>query len=272
MGLAVNILTSGFLVTVIIFFVLMTYLFYVSAAKMGDVLLVGDHRSNNLEQVESAFNAAKVAYVASAVGAVLTLALAILYAGHEIVVTPSEYWHLALYVLTYIALIVSVIYAFIALDRLYNLQVTDRNGAESYLWAGLLMSLFAFIGLTATGSGRIGMNVVRRNTRERIERVEATIHSHLPEIKDKLVQAEAVLTQHLPDAKNKLDELHATVVSGAPVPQVIQPVSVPVGQPIAVQPMYVSNGVPRQVLSSGPSMNSSLQCGVPSPTNGRMGV
>jgi len=251
MGLAVNILTSGFLVTVIIFFVLMGILFYMAATKMGEVLLTGNNRSNDFAQLDSAFNAVKVAYVLSFIAAIITLILAVLYAGHELVVTPSEYWHLALYLITYILLIVSVIYAFIALNRLYSLRIVDRNGADAYLWAGLLMSIFAFIGLTATGSGRLGMNIVRSNTRQRIEQAEATINTHIPAIRAKVEQTEANVTEHLPVARAKIDELHAAAVAA----------SSPVG--VAMQPMYVSNAVPQQVLSSN-AVSSSLQCGQPS--------
>ena len=73
MGLTVNILTSGFLVTVIIFFVLMAILFREASVKLGEILLAGDNRSNNLEQVDSAFNAAKVTYILAAIAAIITL-------------------------------------------------------------------------------------------------------------------------------------------------------------------------------------------------------
>src|SRR5665648_291265 len=95
MGLSVNILTSGFLVTVIIFFLLMGILFYSAYSKMGQVLLSGDSKNNNLEQLDSALNSIKVAYILAFISAGLTVLLAVLYAGHETVINPSEYWHLA---------------------------------------------------------------------------------------------------------------------------------------------------------------------------------
>jgi hypothetical protein len=262
MGLAVNILTSGFLVTVVIFFILMGVLFSMAAKKMGDVLLTRDNRNNDLQQLDSAFNAAKTAYVLAFIAAALTLVLAILYAGHELVITPSEFWHLALYLVVYVLLIISVIYAFIALDRLYNLRITDRNGADAYLWAGLLMAVFAFVGLTATSSGRLGMNIIRTNTRQRVEQAEMTINSALPVIRSKVEQTEANVTEHLPIARAKIDELHTAAVSASNASNVNNVSNVN----CAGNPMYVSNEVPRQVLSNGsmPQIVSSLQCGSPS--------
>lgn len=245
MGLSVNILTSGFLVTVVIFFVLMGILFYSAAAKMGEVLLGPNNRANNLQQLKSAYDAARVAYILAFIGAAIALALAVLYAGHEIAFTPSEYWHLALYLITYALLVISVVYAYIALNRMYDLGIVDRNGADSFLWAGLLMAIFAFIGLTATGSGRIGMNLVRSDARNRLEQVEANINTHLP------------------NTRAKIDELHAVTLNAlapdaAVVPAVISPV-VPVDVPVlmtsqtmmspsAVQ--YVSNAPARQIVTS----------------------
>lgn len=193
LNLGANILTSGFLVTVIIFFVLMGILFYNASIKMGEVLLNGDSRSNNLEKLDSAYNATRVAYSLAFIAAIISLLLALLYAGHETVISPSEYWHLALYLITYILLVISVIYAFIALTRIYSLEIRDRNGADAFLWSGLLMSIFAFVGLTATGSGRLGMNIMRDKAASRVNK------------------AECLVNEHLPSVRNKIDELHSGV-------------------------------------------------------------
>ena len=263
MGLTVNILTSGFLVTVIIFFVLMAILFREASVKLGEVLLAGDNRSNNLEQVDSAFNAAKVAYILAAIAAIITLILAILYAGHEIAINPSEYWHLALYLITYILLIVSVVYAFIALTRIYSLGIVDRNGADAFLWAGLLMAVFAFVGLTATGSGRLGMNIVRSDTRRRLEQAEANINEHLPAVRARVEQTASHVSEHLPITRAKIDELHASalvpsellVTSAAPSQVVSTPV---VSQVVTSSPRVLTSGA---VVTSAPV--SSLQRGSP---------
>lgn len=238
MGLSINILTSGFLVTVIIFFVLMGVLFYSAATKMGEVLLAASNRGNDLQQLDSAYNAVRVAFILAFIAAAITLILAILYAGHELVFAPSEFWHLALYLITYILLVISAVYAFIALGRLYNLGIIDRNGADAYIWAGLLMAIFAFIGLTATGSGRLGMNIVRSNVRTRLEQVEANVN------------------EHLPLARAKIDELHAATL--APIVPVVEPV-------VVGSPAYVPNAMVTSSLATQGISSSLMSQGIGSP-------
>lgn len=203
MGLGVNILTSGFLVSVVVFFVLMGVLFYSAYAKIGQILLAGNSKENNLEQLNSALGSMKVAYILAFIAAGLTLILAILYAGHETIVEPSELWHGAIYLVTYVLLIISVIYAFIGLNKINDVTIRFKNGADSYIWAGLLMSIFGFLGLTATSSGRLGMNIVRSNVRDRVEKAESTINDHLPAIRQ---QVDA----HLPMVRSKVDQIHSS--------------------------------------------------------------
>jgi hypothetical protein len=249
MGLSVNILTSGFLVTVVIFFLLMGILFYSAYAKIGQVLLENDSSKNDLERLDSCLNSVKVAYILAFIGAGLALLLALLYAGHETVVTPSEYWHLALYLITYALLIISVIYAFIALNKLYDTRITQRNGADAYLWAGLLMSIFAFVGLTATGSGRLGMNIVRSGARSRLEAAESKINEHLPAIRGHVEETRANIEAHLPAVRSKVDQIHSNVVSqnmGAGSQSIFVPQS----------PREISNSL--NMASSLPPLNSQM--------------
>lgn len=226
MGLTVNILTSGFLITVIMFFVLTGILFYSAYAKIGQVLEDGNSTDNDLELLNSALNSIKTAYILAFIAAALTFILAILYAGHETVIKPSEYIHMVIYLATYVLLIVSIIYAYIALTKIYDIRIKQRNGADSFIWAGLLMSIFAFIGLTATGTGRLGMNIVRSKTEDRVASVESKINEHLPAIRGQVEKhlpairsqidntAEQVgsiknnVDTHLPTIRNKVDEIH----------------------------------------------------------------
>ncbi len=211
LNLSVNILTSGFLVTVVVFLVLMGVLFYMASLKMGDILLTGianpvaaAANPANLAIVNNALGAAKIALILAFVAAGLSVLLALLYAGHELLFSLSEYFHLVLYLIIYVLLVISVVYASIALYRLYNLSVPNRNGADSFIWAGLLMAIFAFVGLTATGSGRLGMNVARDMTRKRLERAEESIHTYLPAIHED--------TQTIPLVHAKVHNVHKSVV------------------------------------------------------------
>ncbi len=245
MGLSVNILTSGFLVTVFVFLLLMGILFYSAYTKVGAVLLENDSTRNDLTQLDSVLNTLKWAYISAFIAAGLGLILAVLYAGHETAFSPSEYWHLGLYVLTVIVWLVSVIAAYMALNRLYNTRISERNGADAYIWAGLLMSIFAFTGLITTGAGRIGMNAVRSTARNRVEAAENKIHTHLPAIHEHVAATHANIEAHLPSMHQKVADIHQASGLSIPAPveaQYVQSHYMPsqVASPVAVQSQYVA--------------------------------
>ena len=251
MGLSVNILTSGFLVTVVVFFLLMGILFYSSYTKVGAVLIENDSSRNDLGQLDGALNNLKVAYIAAFIGTGLALVLAVLYAGHETVIAPSEYWHLGLYVLTFIAWLVAVIYAGLALNKIYNTRITQRNGADAYIWAGLLMAIFIMVGLVSTGAGRIGMNAVRSTARNRLDAAESRIHNDIPAIHQHVVDTRANIEAHLPTIRGKVDDIHQA--SGLSLPAEVQ-----YAQPQYVQPQYIqaqppcAQNAPVQYLQAQP--------------------
>ena len=250
MGASLSILTSGFLVTVVIFLLLMGILFYTAWSKMGAVLLENDPARNDLTELDEALNDIRVAYIAAFIAAFLALVLAVLYAGHETVINPSEYFHLALFVLVYIAWIVSAVYAYIALNKLYNTRITQRNGADAYIWAGMLLAIFAFVALTASGSGRIGYNVVRANTRQRVEAAEHRIHTQLPAIHDAVVDTHNVVAGHVPLIHGKVNDLHVANGLSAPLEQ-----QYVVSQQVVPQQQYVVSQAP----IASPQLQSSPQ-------------
>src|SRR5579883_1726918 len=180
LNLSVNILTSTFLVTVLAFFLITGILFFYAYVKVGQILEQGNSRTNDLETLNSALGNLKVAYITAFIAAAATLILAILYAGHETVFSPSEYFHMVIYLIAYVLLIVSVIYALLALNKINTVGVTFKNGADGYIWAGLLMSIFAFIGLTTTAGGRLGMNIIRSDTKNRVLTAEHKVNQFLP--------------------------------------------------------------------------------------------
>jgi len=238
LNLSVNILTSGFLVSVTVFFALMGYFFAMSYSKMGQVLEKGDGKRNNLEKLDSALNNIKVAYILAFIVAGLSLLLAILYAGHESVISPSEYWHLALFLITYILLVIAVIYAFLALNKLYDLSIEDRNGADSYLWAGLFVGLFGFMGLTASSSARLGMNAVRSGASKRLNDVEGKVNDHLPAIRGHMEQLRQSVEKDVPTIRAKVDQIHQVsvvdegVLSSPNVMMSSNPVASGISQPL----------------------------------------
>jgi hypothetical protein len=201
LNLSVNILTSTFLVTVLAFFLITGILFFYAYVKVGQILEQGNSRTNDLETLNSALGNLKVAYITAFIAAAATLILAILYAGHETVFSPSEYFHMVIYLIAYVLLIVSVIYAFLALNKINTVGVTFKNGADGYIWAGLLMSIFAFIGLTTTAGGRLGMNIIRSDTKNRVLTAEHKVNQFLPAIHHRL-------EANLPDIHQKVTETH----------------------------------------------------------------
>lgn len=250
MGASLSILTSGFLVTVVIFLALMGVLFWQSYSKVGGILLDNDPQ-NDVTDLSSALNDLKVAYIAAFIAAFLALVLAVLYAGHETVINPSEYIHLGIFVLVYIAWIVSVVYAAIALNKIYNTRITQRNGADAYIWAGMLLAIFSFVALTLSSSGRIGYNLVRSRTRSRVEAAEENINTHLPAIHNAVVDTHNVVVTHLPEVRAKVADLHAA--NGLSVPMEQQYV---VSQQVVPQQQYVVSQTP---IVSPPPMQSSPQ-------------
>jgi hypothetical protein len=233
MGSALSILTSGFLVTVVIFLVLMGILFWSSYRKVGEILLDNDPQ-NDVTDLSGALNNLKVAYISAFIAAFLALVLAVLYAGHETVINPSEYIHLGIFAIVYIAMIISVIYAAVALNKIYRPRIINRNGSAAYIWAGLLLAIFAFVGLTMSSSGRIGYNLIRSRTRNRIESAEYRIHTELPAIHQTVSATNGVVSDthnvvatHLPEIRGKVNDLHVANGLSAPMEQqyVMQPVA-----------------------------------------------
>ena len=250
LNLTANILTSGFLVSVVVFFVLMGYFLLMAYSKIGQVLEQGDSRRNNLEKLDKSLNDVRIAYILAFIAAGMSLLLAFLYAGHETIFAPSEYWHMALYFITYALMVISVIYAFIALNKLYDVSIEDRNGADSYIWASLFVVLFAFMGLTATSTGRLGMNIARSGAKKRLDQAEGKINEHLPAIRSQVERVKSKVESDIPVIRSKVDQLHEATLSNM---DMMSSPSIPVSS----SPM-----INRSVISS-PTMGSPL----PQPTS-----
>ena len=190
--------TSGFLVTVLVFFVIAGILFLAANNKIDDVIDAGDTKRNNPDKLKTAFNHSRTAYILIFIAAGLALLLSVLYAGQERVWTIHQGWHAFLYLVTYALLVIAAIYAFMAINELNHLDITDKNGADTYLWVGLLMCLMGFIGLTGTGAGQIGMSGVRERLTNRVNVVESNVNEHLPAVRAKVEEIHRATTQRMP--------------------------------------------------------------------------
>jgi len=190
-------LTSGFLVTVLIFFVLSGILFLTANDKIDDVIVNGSS-DNNTHRLNNAFNNARIAYILLFIAAGIALLLSILYAGQERVWTIHQGWHAVLYFVTYALIIIGAIYAYIAINELNHLDVEKKKSADTYLRIGLLMCLLGFIGLTSTGAGQVGMSGVRENITSRVKEVESNVNEHLPVVRSKVDEIHRSTTQRMP--------------------------------------------------------------------------
>jgi hypothetical protein len=255
MGIALNILTSGFLVTTFLFFLLYGIVVFYAYVKVGEILEnASNERNNDLNSLNSALNYLKTAYILAWIAAGLSLLLAILYAGHELAFAPSEWIHMVIFLAIYVLLVISAIYAFWALNKINTVGVVFKNGADAYIWAGLLLALFAFMALTASGSGRIGMNAVRSRVSSRLNEAESKINEHLPAIREHV-------ETHLPVVRNKVDQIHANHMMGCAISKpnsTMMQSSVGCKTTCGVMPNQMSNQIPSQYRQTTTIENPSI--------------
>lgn len=149
---------------------------------MGVLLVSADNKvkeipvfdeSKGLQDLASSL---RVAYILIFIAALGAFILSIAYAGHDSVWTASEWIHGAIYLVTFVLLIIGTIYTYLALNGINNPELEGmKNGVTGYLWAALLMGLFSSIGLIATGSGRAGYNAIRSESTQRIADMECRV-------------------------------------------------------------------------------------------------
>lgn len=173
MGLNVgmNALTSGGLGLSTVLFVVMGILLVNASRKVAE--LPEFESSSELKKANSDL---KTAYALIFIAAGITLLLAIAYGGHEVAWCPSEWIHSLLFFLLMVALVIGIIYAYIALNDLYHPEIENTNGSTAYIWASLLIGAIAFMVTAAVGSGRIGYNAARGDVKKRVHHAEDKLH------------------------------------------------------------------------------------------------
>lgn len=195
---SLHIVTSGFLVTVVIFLIIASIVMLAGFNKIDDVLDAGDSRRNNLDRVKTALDQARVAYILTFIAAGLSLLLSVMYAGQERLWHLHQGFHAFVYLLIYASIVIAAIYAFLSINELNHLDIEDKNSGDTYLWVGLLMILFAFIGLAGTSSAQLGMTSVRSEAVDRTKAVESKINEHLPVIRRQTEEIHRATTHKLP--------------------------------------------------------------------------
>ena len=170
-NVGVNSLTAGGLGLSTILLVVMGILL-VSATKK--VESIPDFEDSS--KLKKAKNDLTTAYTLIFIAAGLTLLLGIAYGGHEVAWCPSEWVHGVLYLLVTVALVIGIVYAYIALYDIYSPEVDNDNGSTSFIWAAMLIGALSFMVVAATGSGRVGYNVARNDVRTRVRHAEDKVH------------------------------------------------------------------------------------------------
>ena len=118
----------------------------------------------------------KTAYILTFIVAGIVFLIGSAYSGHETLWCPSEWWHGTFGVISLIILVIAIIYAYIALNDLYTPDLEDRNGSDLYIWASLIISIFAFLTVGAIGSGRVGYNAIGTDSSDRLYMAEKKLH------------------------------------------------------------------------------------------------
>ena len=190
LNLGLNTLTTGILGATTVFLVLMAILQLTAYNKVNEAKKLDENNDNRLK---TAADKLRVSYILGFIAAGLSLFLGIAYAGHEVLWTPSEWIHTAVFLIVYALLIVSVIYAYYALNDLNTDDIKRDNGASGYIWGSLFLGLFVFMGLSASITGRAGYNVVQNDATKRVAAAESRINEDLPVIRHHVERTTAAL-------------------------------------------------------------------------------
>ena len=177
LNIGLNAITSGGLFIVAILLVLVGILLVSAASKVREL-----PEFDGSDELENGYNKIKTAYILIFVAAGVALILGIVYAGHDTWWSPSEWIHTLFFLLIAALVIIGLIYAYVVLDGIYTPELPDRNGADGFIWASLLIGLVSMLILMMVGSGRAGYNAIRSNVTDRFNNLEHKVHlthSHL---------------------------------------------------------------------------------------------
>ena len=170
-NVGVNAITSGGLGLATVLLVVTGILLVTAQKKVGEL---PEFESSSV--LRKASGDLRTAYILLFIAAGITLILGIAYAGHEVAWCPSEWIHGFIYLLLVAALIIGVIYAYIALNDIYSPDLDNDNGASAFVWASLIVGTITFMVVIATASGRVGYNAARNDVQHRVRHAEAKIH------------------------------------------------------------------------------------------------
>ena len=171
LNIGLNALTTGILSITTIFLVIMGILLVNASDKIDEI-----PEFNQSSTLQEAKDRLTTAYILIFIAAGVSLLLGIAYGGHDVVWSPTEWIHGFLFLVMLVLLVIGTIYAYTVLVDLYVPEISDRNGASSFIWAALLFAILTFMMAVITGSGRAGYNAVRSHATCRVNEAERKIH------------------------------------------------------------------------------------------------
>lgn len=142
---------TGLLLIGFAILVLLTAIFFTVAQTR--VTATAEFKAGN-SKLKSANNWLIAAYVLSYIATGVGVVLAILYFGHVTWGIGSEVVHGILFVLLFLHIILSGIFAFVALSDIKNSGVANNASAENWIWAGEVAALVAVIVIVISGAWR----------------------------------------------------------------------------------------------------------------------
>ena len=146
---------TGILLIVFALLILAGAIFFTIA--QGNVTRIEEHDQGNTK-LKNASSNLLVAYILGYIAAGISIVLAILYFGHVTWGINSEIPHLILFILLFLLVIVSGIFAFIALSNIGDADPDDKKASDGWIWAGLVAGLIAIIILIISGAWRAQYN------------------------------------------------------------------------------------------------------------------
>lgn len=238
-NIGLSAVTASSLFITCILLVIMGVLLTAAADKMTQIPEFGQ-----FARLQNNYNQLKTAYILVFVAAGIVLLLGIIYAGQGTYWNPSEWIHMFFFVIVLVLLIIALLYAYAALNSIYNPDLVNLNGTNAYLWASLLFGVISGIFVLMIAGGRIGYNMISRKIsnqwnqlKDNLSETGYDVAERLENVVDNLNTPGFDLSGELNDIASKLRQNltneTVTTVSTPPLParDIRRPAAVPYRPP-----------------------------------------
>jgi hypothetical protein len=163
--------TGGLLLLFTLLVLVGAVLFTIAQVRVTNI----EEYKNGNAKLNSAKNNLVISYVLAYIAAGMGLVLSILYFGHVAWGIQTEWPHLIVFILLFALIIVSGIFAFIALSDISNASPSDNKGAPGWTWGGLGTLLAAIVVLIISGAWRAQYNSTKATMMSTAEPNQKTV-------------------------------------------------------------------------------------------------